>query len=89
MSRDRDERMAFCRRQTVGQHHAVFHPGQELRCPGTKRLSGGATIVCGASVSGQARVTRPTGVRVVPASPLRCTNCGFALEIFQYLEATG
>lgn len=87
----REARDAWAADQTLGRLVAVFYPGDELRCPGIRQLSGGKRVVCGASVSGRAIATAKTEVRVtiVSDSSLRCASCGSGLTARRILEATG
>ncbi len=94
----REARDAWCAERRVGDLTATFYPGDELRCPGTRLLSGGGRVVCGGSLEGRAKPHSRVIVRVrtgrLVALPHagtdnRCRHCGSALEVFPILEATG
>jgi hypothetical protein len=94
----REVRFAWAASRRVGDHTAVFYPGDELLCPGTRIQSGGVPTVCSESLNSFVKPGTQVVVRVQRASthPLphagtdyRCRNCRSTLEIFPILEATG
>lgn len=95
--RRREKRDAWCAERRLGDHTAVFYPGDELRCPATKQLSGGGKVICGSSLELTVRPQTQAIVRLRsfrdPPSPTGlnalCHMCRAALEVFTLAEATG
>jgi hypothetical protein len=94
----RQERDAWCATRKLGQEKAVFFPGDEVRCPATKTLSGGQQVVCGTSLRlwvkpRQQVVVRKTQVArqgsAAASLDAFCHGCQNTLEVFPILEATG
>lgn len=95
----RDARAAWCAERRVGDHTAVFRPGEELRCPGTKTGDGGGRGPCGAWLDGfVANAASKVIVRAIPRRLQQtdtaglgktCRDCGWTLEVVPMLEATG
>lgn len=101
-SEHRQARDAWCATRTLGDNTAVFYPGDELRCPGTRtRYDGDRGTVCGIGLldkNGRVGPGTQVIVRVrtgwfpkakTPNLPLVCRSCGTPLEILALLEATG
>lgn len=93
--RRREQRDAWCAERRLGDHTAVFYPGDELRCPATKHLSGGGKTICGGSLALKARPHTQVIVRVrvfnTPPAPIgldaRCPM-NHDLEVFPLAEAS-